>query len=627
MNRAESESVPKLSEDELWDIHSAALGAGLAEPERRPLLLAGLDPRVFGQLRYFGRPSDQLIADLRGLNDLGLLETWLDNAERLAMPPHPRLRRPPGRQVRSSEVMADSEPREESRMQLSADQLTVPLTEVLQAVDAGLEEAQQLHRRPIRASDEVLQSHVALKKANEAIRKRLVGVFILPSVVDSFVPGLPRVQDVSSSDFNGLVARYRKLAEGHLNALKSMRAALELCGSAEQKSDGAPQSAAQAGAGATQRVVTAEPGRDSGSHRSPRPGEPTRLPIPAGVSMSAEPSYLFSWIHLSDLHFGHGAPTHQSDQKIVLDALAADIKEQGAGHYPVPHALLITGDIAFSGASRSPDEYSQAEAWLTRLLDTHGLTRSAVFMVPGNHDVSRAVERNDRNVRRLLEVLHRDGKQIDNEALAHEDDRMMLARRQQAYLDFVQRFDPMRAELWWRHSISVGDITVHLVGLNTALVAAEGDDLGRLEVGRRQLYEVLGSRPNPRDVVMVLSHHPAVEGWLRDQEEVASHVRTHSHIHLSGHIHKSSSRSTLAGGGSAPHISIHAGAAHGEANEPRSFGFNAGALFQDERGLVLRLWSLKWSEENRDFRIDSEKAAKGRLYMDYVLLEHAKPRP
>ena len=34
-----------------------------------------------------------------------------------------------------------------------------------------------------------------------------------------------------------------------------------------------------------------------------------------------------SWIHLSDLHFGHGDAHHRWDQQLVLDELSQDIPQ------------------------------------------------------------------------------------------------------------------------------------------------------------------------------------------------------------------------------------------------------------------------------------------------------------
>jgi hypothetical protein len=43
------------------------------------------------------------------------------------------------------------------------------------------------------------------------------------------------------------------------------------------------------------------------------------------ASMKAEDSVIFAWIHLSDIHFGHGDAAHGWDQQLVLAVLRRDV--------------------------------------------------------------------------------------------------------------------------------------------------------------------------------------------------------------------------------------------------------------------------------------------------------------
>lgn len=363
--------------------------------------------------------------------------------------------------------------------------------------------------------------------------------------------------------------------------------------------------------------------------RHPAPSAPALRPAETREQPMQPDAPLFSWIHLSDIHFGHGTPGHRWDQEIVLKALAADAKTQAGGQYPSPQAILITGDIAFSGAGLSADEYERAEAWLKTLTGPHGLADSAIFLVPGNHDVNRGVEKGDRDVRRLLDAILQ-GNSLDDEAIAHRADLERLERRQRSYLDFATRLAPSRGHLWWTHSIPLPGLRLRLVGLNTALVAAGPEDQGRLQVGNHQLAKLLGDVPDDDEVVVVLTHHPVTKGWLRDERTAAAQIRTHSHIHLAGHIHEASSLHTRVGGSARTHLQILAGAVHGEAGEVRDFGYRACALLWDERGLVLRIWPRKWSDTHRAFRLDSDWALDGQQYDDHVVKpgwRPAQPRP
>lgn len=78
--------MARLTAEHLRAVEDAALAADLFEPERRPLLLAGLDTRTRSGLpQDKSRPRDQLISDLTELNRLGLLHLWLQSAARLSI--------------------------------------------------------------------------------------------------------------------------------------------------------------------------------------------------------------------------------------------------------------------------------------------------------------------------------------------------------------------------------------------------------------------------------------------------------------------------------------------------------------------------------------------------------------
>src|SRR5580700_1451437 len=82
----------------------------------------------------------------------------------------------------------------------------------------------------------------------------------------------------------------------------------------------------------------------------------------AGATLMDET--LFAWVHISDIHFGHGDAGHKWDQGLVLERLRLDLPAAMKLGAPRPDAILVTGDVAFSGG---PDEYAKADAWLREL--------------------------------------------------------------------------------------------------------------------------------------------------------------------------------------------------------------------------------------------------------------------
>jgi hypothetical protein len=116
-----------------------------------------------------------------------------------------------------------------------------------------------------------------------------------------------------------------------------------------------------------------------------------RPPTKATASTKASgPVRVFSWVHLSDLHFGAGSTGYRFDHKRVMRAIVRDLQNNTPGPLGVIDRLFVTGDIAFSG---NPDEYEEATKWFIRAAQAATIGLHQIRLVPGNHDVDRQVLR------------------------------------------------------------------------------------------------------------------------------------------------------------------------------------------------------------------------------------------
>jgi predicted MPP superfamily phosphohydrolase len=330
---------------------------------------------------------------------------------------------------------------------------------------------------------------------------------------------------------------------------------------------------------------------------------------------------LFTWLHLSDIHFGHGPVSHRWDQKLVLKALSDDLTRLSDRGIPKPDAILITGDIAFSGAKL---EYDEAAIWIEQIINEFKLARSDVLIVPGNHDVSRELDRRDRNVARLVARL-RAGEESLDEALANTEDRRLLENRLANYLDFAGHF--LRTEdtestnigLYWHQQRTAAlGLVIRFVGLNTSILSANDEDKAKLRVGKEQLavgLSTLTARPGEANVI--LTHHPL--NWLGDYQEVASWIRARADVHLCGHIHEGESEKLRKGGG-IEIVSVVAGAVHGEARDVIGHGYSVASIVARVDGrLTLRIWPRSWSQPNKDFRVSIDQIPEGSVFVDHDL--------
>ncbi len=341
----------------------------------------------------------------------------------------------------------------------------------------------------------------------------------------------------------------------------------------------------------------------------------------------SEEKTIFSWLHLSDIHFLHGDIHNQTDQEMILNALHTEIQKvtSSSSSVPRPDAVFITGDIAYSGADIKVDEYKTAEGWLLRIIGTLGLGPESVYIVPGNHDVQRSVAENDDDISMLIESL-RDSRRSLVWALSNEKQCTRLASRFHNYIEFCSRCTstyqdlPSKPEaLFWHRTIpSRTGFTIRLIGLNTALLSQDDADEGKLGLSLLQVKGVSDLTDSPNQLAIAMSHHPLT--CLRDGLETERWLRKKVQIHLCGHMHDPDSISYISGAGTGL-IRVQAGALHeGLDDNTSSSCFNYAAIVVKTDGnVVLRIWNRLWSQKNKDFRDDPDCHPVDTLFAEHPL--------
>ena len=128
---------------------------------------------------------------------------------------------------------------------------------------------------------------------------------------------------------------------------------------------------------------------------------PTGAPATASLDQGEPGLRKLVFVHLSDLHFS----SRPRDSKWELDQtlrselrhdLRAQIRDRGGAT-----AILVSGDIAFSGAST---EYAKAREFFVQLCVELNIPTEDVWVIPGNHDVDwgRHKEQDTASVRATL---------------------------------------------------------------------------------------------------------------------------------------------------------------------------------------------------------------------------------
>lgn len=355
-----------------------------------------------------------------------------------------------------------------------------------------------------------------------------------------------------------------------------------------------------------------------------RPAGNTKLELRTGDGTTEE--VLLTWLHLSDLHFGHGDAEHHFDQAVVLRELSKDVRLAKSRGVPNSELIVVTGDIAYSGGADkntgvANQQYDDARAWIEQLRSDTNVPPDGVLVVPGNHDVIRPRARKG-NLLRLLKYL-RDGTPVD-EALRDTDDRELLLRYQELFWSFAGLYNG--EGLYWQTSITLtGDQRTRFVGLNTALLALDETDRGKLQLGMAQVdFLTRGAREG--DITVILTHHPVAEEWLADRQKVQPFFAKKPTIHLHGHTHLAGTSVVTHGAGTGL-IKVVAGAAHSEKREPQSHGYNFASLIRTSTAIILRVWPRRWSPANADFRVDVDGVPDGKTHADHLLVTLSGNRP
>jgi hypothetical protein len=220
-----------------------------------------------------------------------------------------------------------------------------------------------------------------------------------------------------------------------------------------------------------------------------------------------------AWLHLSDWH--ERGPDF--DRRVVGDALIKDIRDRKRIDPALARVdfVVFSGDLAFSG---KPAEYEAArQHLLDPLLDATGLEPDRLFIVPGNHDLSR--ETIEMLPMELLRPLDSDA--LVQRWLVDTEKRARTLEPFKAYREFVSQYTGQPTPDYASTvCLDAGGKRVALLGLNSAWMTArnkdpqgEVKDYGYTLIGEPQFYDALDQIADAELRIAVL-HHPF--DWLNE---------------------------------------------------------------------------------------------------------------
>lgn len=237
------------------------------------------------------------------------------------------------------------------------------------------------------------------------------------------------------------------------------------------------------------------------------------------------------WWQFSDLHWP-AAPV--PERKAFATQLIAGIQDTVLPKHGVPDAIFFTGDIAHSGSAA---EYQSAAECFVEPLRRIAGESTPLFMVPGNHDLSR-VQAENLNADRITAIST--PAQLD----ALLDDK----RARQLYLTpfdefslFAERYAVRECAdaLLWQVTREIKDLKVQIAGLNSAWSSYYPIRAGSETDDRHLLLAACQLPPVDPDAAyrILLMHHPF--DWMNRElcSRVEQTIRRQFDIVLFGHVH------------------------------------------------------------------------------------------
>jgi hypothetical protein len=331
-------------------------------------------------------------------------------------------------------------------------------------------------------------------------------------------------------------------------------------------------------------------------------------------------------LHLSDIHFrppfAIGHDPEYALRKDLLDDVAVIVKQRGS-----LDAILVTGDIAFSGAE---SEYLEAAKWLDKVSEAGGCEPEMVYMCPGNHDVDRNYILTNSPVRDMHKSIRGEQTNAERERelmvrLGEDTARKMIYEPLTEYNEFAARYRSAffaKERYAWDSEdplvLNDGSL-LKIRGLNSALLSGPGDSKGSLFLGSRACTITRQAGVE----YLTICHHPP--SWLLDQADAERLLQDRAKIMLFGHEHNQ--RVVFA----RDYVTLYAGAVNPERDEaPWKPGYNVIEIWVEGEGahrqLHVEVIAREWQENPTQFRNHEDKGNRPTHTFSFALAEWTPPK-
>ena len=207
--------------------------------------------------------------------------------------------------------------------------------------------------------------------------------------------------------------------------------------------------------------------------------------------------------------------------------------------------ICFTGDLTHGGQR---EEYEQLGEFIEAVLARTHVTRERLFVVPGNHDIER---RKEQDAWKALRSLGH----YESNALSQwmaggsglrgipDEYRDLILERQREYRNWLAKDlrrpellpDPAKGHprLGYRAELSGWPFPVHIIGLDSAWLAGDDSDHGKLQLTDEQVGRLTDGLTGFR---LALVHHPLTD--LADGTTCRRLLAERVGLLLRGHLHE-----------------------------------------------------------------------------------------
>lgn len=234
---------------------------------------------------------------------------------------------------------------------------------------------------------------------------------------------------------------------------------------------------------------------------------------------------VFSWLHLSDIHF-------QQDNDSFNDAqIRSTLPEYLASCGLQLNAIILSGDYRYAPKREhtSPDD---VVAFLQRITEILKIDNNKVIMVPGNHDLSRSEARKN-HINGTRKTYDPNDGTIDSTVLKSLTKDFTFFDSVQEHFNCSLKVDGPNP-----HAIINMD-NCYLLLFNTALIAGQDDDEHHIIIGSKYINDLLDTLDLTTSKPIIAVGHHGFDFFDHAERKVVTQYleKKGVHLYLCGHEH------------------------------------------------------------------------------------------